>query len=302
MKIRVLSRYGRSGASSRMRFMLYEKHLRRAGVEVEIAPLFDDAYLQALYADRPLKRLAAHGYRLRVAGMRKRGDIDLLWIQSEALPWVPWLFEHALLPNAIPRVVDCDDAIFHRYDNHRSRIARSALGKKVDSSFANAELVTAGNEYLASRAREAGAKRVEIVPTVVDLDHYAVKPTRPNNSRPVFGWIGTPSTWQDYIVPNLDMIREVASSTNSIFRGIGGPDFDEPNMQTAAWAEETEAHSISTLDVGIMPLTDTPFVKGKCGYKLIQFMACGLPVVASPVGVNRDIVEHGVNGFLAETH
>ena len=281
--------------------MSYQAALRDAGVTMEVTPLFDDGYINALYGRRSKGWQAAAGYAKRIRDMSSPGDVDLLWIQSEALPWVPWVIEQQLLPVGIPRVVDCDDAIFHRYDSHSSSIVRKLLGRKVDKSYAKASLVTAGNSYLAERAKAAGAPNVEIVPTVVDLDRYPVAKKSEGSDRPVIGWIGTPSTWSDYIEPKLGLLQDIARDNGATIRGIGAPPTSIENVEAITWSEETEGESIAGCDIGIMPLSDAPFARGKCGYKLIQFMACGLPVVASPVGVNVELVEHGVNGFLAET-
>lgn len=301
MKVRVLSRYGRTGASSRLRFMSYEAALRDAGIAMEVMPLFDDEYLKALYGHRSKGGQMASGYAKRLRDMLSPGDADLFWFQSEALPWVPWAIEQQLLPDGIPRAIDCDDAIFHRYDSHNSAFVRRVLGQKVDKSFANASIVTAGNSYLASRAKAAGAPNVEIVPTVVDIDRYPEANKSGRSGKPIIGWIGTPNTWAEYIDPKLNLLQNIARENDAIIRGIGAPDMSIENVETIRWSEEAEGTMIADCDIGIMPLSDAPFARGKCGYKLIQFMACGLPVVASPVGVNVELVKHGINGFLAET-
>jgi glycosyltransferase involved in cell wall biosynthesis len=165
-----------------------------------------------------------------------------------------------------------------------------------------AELVIAGNQYLANRAIGAGAQRVEILPSVVDVSRYTLK-QRAVESVFRLGWIGAPIT-----VPNLDLIRDALNvlHRDAEFRVVligAGEANPFPGIPTTKlpWTEKSELTIGQKFDVGVMPLIDGPFERGKCGYKLIQYMAGGIPIIASPVGVNRQIVEPNINGYLAES-
>jgi glycosyltransferase involved in cell wall biosynthesis len=226
---------------------------------------------------------------------------DVVWLEKEVLPWLPALAERLIRAAGIPFVVDYDDATFHGYDMHSSVIVRTLLGRKIDRVMRKSSIVIAGNDYLAERARKAGASRVEYLPTVVDLDHYPLEKRTP---QPTFtiGWIG--SAWTARYLPMLEgALRQVCEngSARVLLIGSGPVSLKGVPVELKSWSESDEYHQIRRCDVGIMPLPDSPFERGKCGYKLIQYMACGLPVVASPVGVNQQIVEHGKSGFLAST-
>jgi len=298
LKVLLLTRYGRLGSSSRLRFCQYLPFLESQGFQVTVSPFFQDDYVERLYAGRPksmLRILSAYLRRAAVLGRAK--TYDLVWLEKEFFPWLP-----ARSLEGVPYVVDYDDATFHRYDRHPSALVRRSLGGKIDSVMRGAALVVAGNEYLAARAKSAGAPRVEILPTVVDAGRYPLR-RHIGKTGYTIGWIGAPVTagYLERVRPALELCFAAHAETRLRLVGAADPLGMPDRIESRPWQEDTEAQELLHFDAGIMPLPDEPFERGKCGYKLIQYMAAGLPVVASPVGANTQIVEHGVNGFLAET-
>jgi len=301
MKILFLTRFDQQGASSRMRAIQYLPWFEAAAIEYIVSPLFDDLMLLQKYRRggyRSLDLLSA--YWRRIYALMRARRFDLVWIEKEALPWFPVWLERLLLCGK-PYVLDFDDAIFHNYDLHHSAWVRRIYGQRIDRLMEGAKLVVAGNRYLADRATTACAGRVEVIPTVVDLARYAPKVNYLVTKRPRIVWIGSPST-AEYLLELAMPLATLAKRQPFTLRviGVGAITMQGVDVESLDWSAETEAALVAECDVGIMPLRDTPWEQGKCAYKLIQYMACGLPTVASPIGANCDVVIEGKTGLFAD--
>lgn len=305
LSILFFTKYSRKGASSRYRTLQYIPYLERNGVACTISPLFDDDYLEFRYRHGRVSMSAVvRAFLRRIWTLATCKKFDVLVIEKELFPYMPALATKMLSWMNVQYIVDYDDALFHQYDNHKFNLVSRLLGSKILRVMRGAAVVIAGNNYLAGYAKAAGSRNVRLVPTVVDLELYS-EPELHRDKEDVFtiGWIGSPTT-SVYLEAIASALAEVCAGGKARVQLVGsGPcTLTGVPVDIVSWDEETEIEKLNNFDVGIMPLPNEPWERGKCGLKLIQYMACGLPVVASPVGVNTEIVQERKNGFLAEDH
>ncbi|WP_172599994.1 glycosyltransferase family 4 protein [Sulfuricystis multivorans] len=238
--------------------------------------------------------------RLALLAVARRHDCIVL--QKKLFP----VSYSRLLKMANPRIVfDVDDAVmFHELE--RSETVRGKFFVRFMAIAAASQQVVAGNRFLAefaSAARPADDKGVAVMPTPVDTSRMPAKSCHTSSHRITIGWIGTKGNLQQ-LVPLRGILSQLAQEFPQMqLRIVADASIEIPGvpLDFKPWSAEEEITDLHGFDIGIMPLADTLWSRGKGGYKLLQYMAAGLPAVASPVGINNDILRHGENGLLAAT-
>ena len=294
--------------TQRFRFDHYLPHFRAAGYDVTYSNLISAQADRFYY--KPGYYLNKAGLVLRSAARRlaeslRAESYDLIFVERAAFMAGPAMFERLFARSGTPMIWDVDDAIFvHQISDANRLFGWLKSADKTDTIARVADEVFAGNDYLADYARRFN-DNVQIVPTTIDTDEYTPPDrTRPDGAPVCIGWSGSFSTVQHFetVIPALERVKERLGDRVT-FRVIGDGDYRYPALGIVGqpWRHETEIADLAALDVGVMPLPDDEWSRGKCGLKGLQYMALEIATVMSPVGVNSEIVQHGENGMLAST-
>lgn len=287
--------------SQRFRLEQWAPLLEAHGVSMAFCPFASPGLVKLLYQrGQNLKKVLNLGQAL-IAQARQipgAGDFDVVVVHRGVSLAGPALLERRLA-RLTPVVYDFDDAIhlLHTSDANRA-FGWLKFPRKTSEICGLARSVTVGNGYLAEFAQRFNPD-VTIVPSSVDAKVYTPGPERTHGGRTVVGWMGS-STSQTYLEPFAPLLRRMVQR-GLILRIISDrrpTDFDFP-FEWKAWSATTEVGDLRGFDIGIMPLPDTEWARGKCAMKILQYMGVGVPSVGSDLGGNREVITDGVNGLLA---
>jgi glycosyltransferase involved in cell wall biosynthesis len=248
------------------------------------------------------------GYGKRIQALFRAPFVDFIFIHREVAPIGPPFFEWILAKVLQKKIIyDFDDAIWLT-DRVQESLFRRALKSRGKVKFICkwSYKVSCGNEYLCSYARMY-TKRVVYNPTTVDTEHRhnpaIYKTPFPDTKEIVIGWTGSHSTlkYLSGIERVLQKIETKFPSVKVLVIADQKPDLKLNSLRYLQWTEKTEIEDLLRITIGIMPLPDDEWSKGKCGFKAIQYMSLKIPSIASAVGVNSKIIDHGATGFLCIT-
>lgn len=307
LKVLALAPYPEQAASTRFRIAQFIPLLREHGIDCELKPFISNAQFARLYRKQSLGRnvlgmgfsAAARAFELISA---KRWDV--VFIQREAaLVGPPW-FERALAGLfGIPMVLDLDDPLWIHYTSpiYGRLGSRIRCLNKTGELIRRAAHVVCGNDFIAEHVSEMGSPAT-VLPTIVDTQTFAPKDGQPVTP-PVIGWVGTHTTlpYLEAIMPALEKLAHKHSFKLRVVGGGRALQASGVEVEAVDWSLEREVEDFRALDIGLYPLTDDDWSRCKSGFKAVQYLCCGVPFVASPVGVVKEIAAQSQAALLASS-
>lgn len=306
MKILFIVPYPIEAASTRYRVDQYLPYLRQHGVEPTVSRFIESSqFFGMLYQPGRVWYKVAYfltAFTRRLLDLLRLRRFDVIFVQREALPFGPPVFEKLARSLHCRIIFDFDDAIYLSHSSSANRwVSWLKSPGKVAKIIEISSQVIVGNQNLKEFALQFNPQ-VSIIPTSINTDQYTLRSAAQNeNALPIIGWVGNQGNVQ-YLHLLDDVFTELATRYAFQLCVVGGQ-YHHPhiNVECRPWHLQNEISDLHRFDIGIMPLPDNEWTRGKGGFKAIQYMGVGMPTVASPVGINTEIITHGENGFLAST-